>query len=336
MSRITRWTAPVATVAALVALTACGQSNAGTAVTVGSDRISTDALSARVESALAVAGVKEQVGSDRAKFERQILTLMIDHRLIVDAAKKQGVSVNDGEVNTRYQAFVKQAGTEAELIKQGAAAGIPKEELKPYFGDLALTDKIAQKLTASVKVDPAALRKAYQQNFVQVHVAHILVKDKKLADRLLAQVKAKPSSFAALAKKYSTDGSKTSGGDLGTQPPSTFVAPFAAAVTTAKVGSFIEVKTQYGYHVIHVISRKATKTLAEATPALRKELLANEQQAAIGALLLKESKAQKVSVNPRFGTWDPTKGSVEPVSDGLSSPAPGSSGPGSGSAVPGG
>ncbi|MEP6464268.1 MAG: peptidylprolyl isomerase [Frankiaceae bacterium] len=325
MSRSTHWTAPVATAALALALTACGDSNAGTAVSVGSDRIRTDDLTARVDSALKVSGVKEQVGTDRPKFERQILTLMIDHQLISDAAKKSGASVTDGEINARYQAFIKQAGSEAELVKQGAAAGIPKEELKPWFGDLALMDKIAEKLTASAKVDQVALQKAYEQNFVQVHAAHILVKDKKLADRLLAQVKADPSKFAALAKKYSTDtGSKNSGGDLGTQPPSKFVTPFAAAVSSAKVGSYVLAKTEFGYHVIHLISRKVTKTLAQATPELRNQLLANQRQAAIGSLLASESKKQKVSVNPRFGEWDATKVSVEPVKTGLSSPGKGS------------
>ena len=322
MSRLSRWTAPVAIAAiTLVTLTGCGETNAGTAASVGSDRISTDVLSERVEAALAVDGVEEQVGSDRAKFERQILTLMIDHELIADAAKKQGVSVTDGEINSRYQAFITQVGSEAELVKQGAAAGIPKAELKPYFADLVLTDKIAEKVTASATVDPAALQKAYQQNFVQVHAAHILVKTKARADQLLAQVKADPSSFAALAKRYSTDtGSKNSGGDLGTQPPSKYVPPFAAAVATAKVGSFVPVKSEFGYHVVHVISRKATKTLAQATPELRTQLLANQRQAVISNLLASESKGQNVSVNPRFGAWNATKGSVEAVSSGLSSP----------------
>jgi parvulin-like peptidyl-prolyl isomerase len=327
--RISRWAAPAVAAATLAALAACGPTNVGTAATVGSDRIRTDDLAQRMEAALAVSGVKEQVSSDRPKFERQILTYMIDHDLITDAAKQAGVSVSGGEINTRYQGFVQQAGSETELVKQTSAAGIPKDELKPFVGDLALYDKIADKLTASARVDPAALEKAYEQNFVQVHAAHILVQDKKLADSLLTQVKAKPSSFGALAKKYSTDSSKSAGGDLGTVAPSQFVAPFAAAVSSAPVGSFIEVKTQFGYHVIHVISRKATKTLAQATPQLRSQLLATQRQGVLGKLLATESQRQKVRVNPRFGEWNATAGRVDPVTTGLSSP-----GRGTGSSAP--
>jgi len=327
---------PAVSIAVAVALTtlsaACSSSHAGTAATVGSDRITTKALSDRVDAALAAPGVKAQVGTDRAKFERQVLTLMIDHQLIRDAASTNRVSVSDGAITTRYQTFVKQAGSETELVKQGAAAGIPKAELKPYFGDLLLTESIGAKLTASSVLSTAALQQAYQQSFVQVHSAHILVKDQATAEKLLAQVKANPSSFAALAKKNSIDtGSKKTGGDLGTQAPSKFVGPFATAVATAKVGSYVVIKTQFGYHVIHVISRKATKTLAQATPELRTQLLASRRQAAIGQLLSKESKDKKVTVNPRFGTWDATKGSVEPAPDTLSSPGKGST---SGSPAP--
>lgn len=325
MSRIPRPAALLAVAAvALPILTACGTSHAGLAASVGSAEIKTTALSARVDRALKDPTAKSQ-NPDRATFERRILTLMIDHQLVTAAATKQNVTVSDGEVNTRYQTYATQAGSEAALLKQGAAAGIPGPDLKPYLRDLLLTEKIGDKLLASKPVAPAKVLAAYNAGYYNVHSAHILVKTKKLADSLLAQVKADPKKFAALAKKYSTDtGSKAKGGDLGTQTPSKFVAPFAAALTSAKVGSYVVAKSEFGYHVIHVISRVATKSLAAATPAIKAQLQANDRQAAVGALLKTTSEDVGIKVNPRFGTWDATKGDVEPAKQ-LSSPGQGSS-----------
>lgn len=334
MSRIPRPTALLAVAAVAVPiLTACGSAKsttqAGTAASVGSDRITTTELAARVDRALKDPTAKTQ-NPDKAVFERRILTLMIDHQLVADAAKKQNVTVTDGEVNARYATYAKQAGGEAALIKQGTAAGIPGPDLKPYLRDLLLTEKIGDKLLASQPVSQDKLVAAYRAGFYGVHSAHILVKTKKSADSILAQVKADPSKFAALAKKYSTDtGSKTKAGDLGTQPPSKFVAPFAAALASTKVGGYVVAKSQFGYHVIHVISRKATKSLAAATPEIKAQLQASSRQAAVGALLKKESETLGIKVNPRFGTWDAAKGDVEPAKQ-LSSP-----GAGSGSPTPG-
>ena len=170
------------------------------------------------------------------------------------------------------------------------------------------------------------LQQAYQQNidqFDQVHAAHILVKTKAQADQILAQVRRTPASFASLASRFSIDtGSKANGGDLGFAPHSQFVKPFADAVFAAKPGSFIEVQSQFGWHVVHVIAHRVT-TIAEATPQLKASLLQSQQQALLQKALITASKQLGVHVNPRYGVWNPTKGSVDPApaSSDLSTPA---------------
>ena len=65
---------------------------------------------------------------------------------------------------------------------------------------------------------------------------HILVKDKALADQLYAQLSSSDASFAELAKKYSTDSSKTSGGELGVMNRNGLVKPFADVAFTLRAG----------------------------------------------------------------------------------------------------
>jgi foldase protein PrsA len=300
---------------ALPGVAACGSGHAGSAAVVGEQRITTEDLTARVQRSLKDPTAKQRF-TDKAEFQRRVLTLLIDHDLISAAAKRNGVTVSDADVQGRLKQFADQAGGAAALEKQAAAAGIAKPDLKGYVRDLMLTEKVGDKLVAKLPVDPARLRQAYEQQYAQVHAAHILVKDKATADKVLAQAKADPKQFASLAKKYSTDpGSKDKGGDLGTQPPSSFVGPFAQAVSAAKVGSLSEVQTQFGWHVIKVIDRKTTRPLSEVQAELRGQLLQQERQKAVAALLAQESKRLKISVNPRFGRWDATKGQVVPRKD---------------------
>jgi peptidyl-prolyl cis-trans isomerase D len=73
----------------------------------------------------------------------------------------------------------------------------------------------------------------------------------KLADSVLAAVKT-GADFGALAAKYSTDGSKDKGGDLGTFGYGAMVPEFNAYAFTKPVGEKGKVKTQFGYHIIEV------------------------------------------------------------------------------------
>lgn len=318
--RRTAWLAAAA-LALAPALAACQPTHAGAAAVIGNSRVTTSTLAARVTRSLADPAAKQRFGSDRADFERRVLTLILGHQLIAVVAKRAAVTVSDAEVSARLAEFVRQAGSQADLDKQAAGAGIAKADLGGYVRDLVLTEKVGNKLTADTPVPAARLQQAYNQQFVKVHAAHILVKDKATADRLLAEVKANPAQFAPLAKKFSTDpGSKNTGGDLGTQSPTQFVPEFGQAVASAPVGSYVEVRSQFGFHVIHVIGRQATKTLAAATPELRAPLLQQARQQAVGALLERTSRSLGVRVNPRFGTWNAATATVTAPKDQLSRP----------------
>jgi peptidyl-prolyl cis-trans isomerase D len=73
----------------------------------------------------------------------------------------------------------------------------------------------------------------------------------KLADSILAAVKT-GADFGMLATKYSTDGTKDKGGDLGTFGYGQMVPEFNTYAFTKPVGEKGKVKTQFGYHIIEV------------------------------------------------------------------------------------
>ena len=127
-------------------------------------------------------------------------------------------------------------------------------------------------LAKDVQILEADLRREYDANgsrFAepeQRRARHILIEAapdapaaertqaKARAEALLAQLRAKPAEFAALARKESQDrGSAAQGGDLGFFERGAMVKPFEDAVLALKPGEISGVvETDFGYHVIQL------------------------------------------------------------------------------------
>jgi len=93
--------------------------------------------------------------------------------------------------------------------------------------------------------------KAARSGDKEYKARHILVDKESEAVDIIAQLK-KGANFEDLAKQSKDQGSKDKGGDLDWNPPTTFVKPFADALTKLEKGKYTEtpVQTQYGWHVI--------------------------------------------------------------------------------------
>ena len=147
----------------------------------------------------------------------------------------------------------------------------------------------------AAEVSQADLEKYYRRNrgafevAEEVRAAHILIKlaqdadsEKRAAkraeiDAILEKARA-GEDFAALAKRYSEDSSKSSGGDLGFFPRGRMVKPFENAAFSLPVGEVSDVVTsQFGYHIIKVLDRKEPRVksleevIDEVTAGAKKE-----------------------------------------------------------------
>lgn len=84
----------------------------------------------------------------------------------------------------------------------------------------------------------------------KIHAAHILVKDRATAEKVLAELKA-GAKFSDLAKKYSIDPSAVNGGDIGYFHHGDLLPEFEKAVLKLKPGQVSGiVHTKLGYHII--------------------------------------------------------------------------------------
>lgn len=319
MSRTSRRRAASAGLAVLL-LSGCGagQLRPGAAALVGDSRISTATLEQVVDDGLADPQAQQQLGADRAGFQRQVLSRLVKRQVLAVAAERRGVTVSDGDVAAQLALFVEGAGSREALEAQAAASGVSPEELDRFVRDLVLEQELGDDLVKDVEVPRAELESLYQQNIARYDRArssHILVPDEATATRLLGEVKADPSRFAALAAEFSTDTSnKDRGGDLGLAPRGQFVPEFERVLFSLPEGGFGLAKTEFGFHVINVVERQTT-SLAEATPELRRSALKEEIGTATSELLVSTADELGVKVNPRFGSWDAENAAVVAAED---------------------
>ena len=136
--------------------------------------------------------------------------------------------------------------------------------------DSLLSNFAAEKAIANVTVSDKDAEEYYNNNKEQfvsgdsVNASHILVDSEEKALEILAKIKAGEVSFEDAAKENSSCPSKANGGNLGDFEKGQMVPEFDAAVFAMEVGEITDapVKTQFGYHLIKLNSKKA----AEAMP----------------------------------------------------------------------
>ncbi len=127
---------------------------------------------------------------------------------------------------------------------------------------------------------------------------------KKLADSIFTAIKG-GADFAALAAKYSSDGSKDLGGDLGTFEYGKMVSEFNDFVFNKPVGSMDVVKTAFGYHIIDITSQKDLKP-AYKIAFLAKEITASD--VTVNQSSLAATKASAVKNSAELSKYAATNG----------------------------
>ena len=91
-----------------------------------------------------------------------------------------------------------------------------------------------------------------------------------------------------------------------------YVAAFEAAIWNGPVGTVQEpVKTEFGYHLI-LVTRRGSRTFEEARADVANSI-APAPFSALQTWLAQQWSTVSITVDPRFGTWNPSSGQVDPV-----------------------
>jgi len=194
---------------------------------------------------------------------QEALTAMIDDKVVALELKKEKVSVSDKEVDAELAIYIENAGGQEAFdaaLKQNA---MTEKEFKENIVDYLSIRKIIE---PRIDITDKDIKAYFEENKEslneeeQVAASHILVADEATAKKIAKKL-ADGEDFAALAKEFSTDkASAEKGGELGLFPRGKMVAEFEEAAFSMKVGTVSDpVKTEHGYHIIHVTDKKAAK-----------------------------------------------------------------------------
>ncbi len=173
---------------------------------------------------------------------------LIDERLVMILADKEGVKVEQSELDDQYNKIVEQNGGADEFAK------VVREKLNwstDEFKSKLLISLYAQKLEEKVveKVSAKHILIAVDQGASDEDVN----KAKDKANEVIKKIN-EGADFTEVAKEYSDDPSVSqNGGDLGYFSRGMMVPDFEKAAFALNIGQISEpVRTDYGWHVIKV------------------------------------------------------------------------------------
>jgi foldase protein PrsA len=329
-----------------VVLTACSDSGSASgvhpaAVTIDGTKISDAELAANVKiftfiSGLSSApcGTKVEGETQDAACARFAIRNLIQEHFVDTYATEHKITVAQTDKDAIIAQLEQSLGGAKALDDKLAEAGIGRPELQDLAGRILLFQKVQEAIGAE-HVDESAMRAQYEQNILQfttLDTEHILVDSKAKAQDAYDQVTAPGSTekdFLALAKKISIDPSaKDNSGAIGAQSASGLDPAYAAAAASLKPGEISQpVQSQFGWHVIRLVSKKIQSyTDAKAT------LTQQQGSQAFDTWLTDATTAASIQVNPKYGRFNPTTGDVDAiVSTATGSASPSSSGASSGS-----
>ena len=267
---------------ALAALAGCGQKKAGEA---GKETKSGPVLADVSGTPITVDEFKKEVENlppylkpmaETADGKKEMLETMIIRELILQDAKKDGIE-NSPAVTEKLEDLKKRLMVEVYLKR---------------------------KVDEQAKVTDEELQKFYDQNKDkfksgdEVKASHILLKDEKTAQDVLAKVKG-GGTFEELAKTYSIDSAASKGGDLGWFGKGAMIPEFEKAAFALKEGETSGiVKTKFGFHIIKVTGKRAagTRSFADVKDQIKAAILPSKQQEVFQKLKDELKKSGKYSI----------------------------------------
>lgn len=226
--------------------------------------------------------------------QNQAVDFLVQRIELAKEAESLGIAVADNEVTTRVDELKNQFfdGDDAKYQEELDSLGLTEKDVRADVRAQVIAEEIFDSVTKDVTVTDADVKTYYDENTEQFQVpesrevAHILLKTKKEADDVYAQLQ-DGADFAALAKKLSTDtGSAENGGKL-TDERGSFVPEFeevAFSLDTGELGK--PVKSDFGWHVIKALEDTQpaeTTSFDDAKKSIEEQLLEERRNEAMSA-----------------------------------------------------
>lgn len=227
----------------------------------------------------------------------QILDNMVAQECIKQYYAGKEDKVLPDTIEADYKSFLEQAKETDPFKSYLKENNISDETLRQFYYDQYYSQAYIDEVKAGMKNLDADSKAYYESNkdsfkVDEVTASHILVKDEATAKEVKKKLDA-GEKFEDLAKEYGTDGTKDTGGSLGTFGRGQMVKEFEDAVFAMKPGEISDlVKTEFGYHIIKLTDKnQGTRTYEEVKESIISNLVSQEAQKKI-LDLKKETKVE--------------------------------------------
>ena len=231
----------------------------------------------------------------------QAMSSVITQEVMIHAAEQRGIEVTVEDVDAQLEEVIEAGfgGDREAFESQIESAGLSEEAVRAQFRTALLAEELAGDNVADV--EDAAVQEAYDQQFTEPLVSHILTETREEAEAARQRVE-DGEEFGAVAAEVSIDpGSGAQGGQLGPLREGQFVPEFEEAAQALEPGELSEVvETEFGFHVITIEEPPAFDEVSDMIRQSLEDQNLNEGLAELAAQLDEEAN---VTVDSDYGTW---------------------------------
>jgi peptidyl-prolyl cis-trans isomerase SurA len=242
------------------------------AAVVNEEAISISDVSARIRLALLNTGSQESP-EVRQRLAPQVVRQLIDERLQLQEAKKNGVTVSQSDIDEAIKRIAEQNHMgRSQLEGLLKSHGIPQSTLVEQVRALVawqrvMQRRIRQEITISDdEIDAAMARIKANIGKPEYLVAEIFLavdspdqdgEVRRSAERLVEEIR-RGGNFPALARQFSQSAGAASGGDLGWVRTGESSAEVDKALSGMRAGQLSPpIRTATGYHILLVRGQRA-------------------------------------------------------------------------------
>jgi len=244
---------------------------------------------------------QEHKATAKNQFEKQAAYSFIMKTLLLDEAKKNGVTISEADRKEQMDKIAQQLKAQNKTLDQYfAESPMGEERARSDFEEGLIIDKLlTAKVVDKITIDDADVEK----KIAEIKESNKEIEEKNAnLDEINANKKAKiedlkkqlndGADFAELAKDNSDCPSGQNGGDLGSFTRGKMVPEFEEVAFSQKIGEVSDViETQFGYHLIKVTDK---------TPAIDAEGDKPEQPETVTAshILIKTEQSEEAQPIP--------------------------------------
>ncbi|MBI2104729.1 MAG: peptidylprolyl isomerase [Candidatus Omnitrophica bacterium] len=217
--------------------------------------------------------------AEPAQLRGSILRRIIEQRVILQEARRQGITVETDDISQRLEELRKRFESEEAFRQSLEESRLSMEQLKEQLRDQLMVQRLIEtKIRAAITVSPFEIAKELEAHPElarvgdRARVSHLLVRVKpgrsaedalQTVTRLRRQL-AEGADFADLARRHSEDPQAQAGGALGWVGRGELLPELDQALSTLRVGEVSEpIQTPLGCHLIKLEEERAAEGRAD-------------------------------------------------------------------------